>query len=261
MRREGQHLAVASIEVCTRILARDNEVSIRWVPAHHGVLGNEKADEYAKAAARGESQRGPASMVPDQYRWETSLSHMSRVATEARSRAAARWMADRFGGPRRNYRPPPGRGLRRKLLRGAPKSIASRYYQLLSGHAAIGPFLKDKIHKAADDKCWWCGGGKQQTRHHFFTQCRAWLPQIRTLWRDIGKALGWKHPRAPSGKWLWKEESTEAVLAYLGSTRVGYISAGRRPPEEVDANRTGDRGEEGGPGPPNAQSPVSPTWG
>ena len=34
-----------------------------------------------------------------------------------------------------------------KLLRKTPKSVASRYYQLLSGHAAIGSYLKDKIHK------------------------------------------------------------------------------------------------------------------
>ena len=136
-------------------------------------------------------------------------------------------------------------------LRGVPKPIANRYYQLLSGHAAIGPYLKDKIHKAVDDKCWWCGGGKQQTCHHLFTECRAWLPQIRKLWKDIGKAHRWKHLRAPSGKWLWKEESTEAVLACPGSTRVGCISAGRRPPGDVDADGAGDGGEEGGPGPPN----------
>lgn len=79
----GQRLAVAAIEACTRALSRDNEVSIRWVPAHHSVLGNEKADEFAKAAADGEE---PDSAVPDSCRWETSLSHMTRVATEARPR-------------------------------------------------------------------------------------------------------------------------------------------------------------------------------
>lgn len=41
----GQGFAVTAIEVCTRPRERDNEVTIRWVPAHQGVLGNEKADE------------------------------------------------------------------------------------------------------------------------------------------------------------------------------------------------------------------------
>ena len=79
----GQRFAVAVIEVCTGLLSRDNEVTIRWVPTHHDVPGNEKADEYAKAAAE------PECAVPDEYRWETSLSHMTRVATEARSRSTA----------------------------------------------------------------------------------------------------------------------------------------------------------------------------
>ena len=40
----GQRFAVASMEVCTWILARDNDVTICWAPAHHGITGNEKAD-------------------------------------------------------------------------------------------------------------------------------------------------------------------------------------------------------------------------
>ena len=87
----GQRFAIAAIEACTRFLSRDNEVSIRWVPAHHAVLDNEKADEYAKAAAEG---GGPNSAVPDEYRWETNLSHMTRVATEGRPRMAAQWITD-----------------------------------------------------------------------------------------------------------------------------------------------------------------------
>ena len=61
---------------------------------------------------------------------------------------------------------------------------------------------------------------------------------------------GWKHPRAPSGKWLWKEESTEAVLAFLGSTRIGCISARIVAPEEVEGAGSSGEGEEGGAGPP-----------
>lgn len=61
----GQRFAIAAIETCTRVPARDDEVSIRWAPAHQGVLGNEKADEYAIAAAEGGE---PDSAVPDEYR-------------------------------------------------------------------------------------------------------------------------------------------------------------------------------------------------
>ena len=49
---------------------------------------------------------GPDSEVPDECRWQTSLSHMTRVATEARSRTAAQWIADRLGDPRESIGPP-----------------------------------------------------------------------------------------------------------------------------------------------------------
>ena len=75
--------------------------------------------------------------------------------------------------------------------------------------------------------------GKAAVPPPLFTECRAWLSQIKKLWKDIGKAHGWKHPSAPSGKWLWREKTTEAVLAFLGSTRVGYINVRRKVPEAV----------------------------
>ena len=121
----------------------------------------------------------------------------------------------------------------------------------MSGHAAIGPYLKDKVRKTGSDRCWWCGGGKKQTRHHLFTECRAWLPQIRRLWEDVGKACEWNHSRAPSVKWLWKEKTTEEVLKFLRDAGVGCISTRRKPPEEErDGDGSGGEGEEDGLGPP-----------
>ena len=52
-------------------MARGSEVTIRWVPARHGVIENEKADEYAREAARG-NRPDSLRAVP---RRETSLSH------------------------------------------------------------------------------------------------------------------------------------------------------------------------------------------
>ena len=56
------------MEICTRLLDRGNDVTICWVPAHHGVTGNEVADKQAKAAANGTQHNN----VPDDYRRETS---------------------------------------------------------------------------------------------------------------------------------------------------------------------------------------------
>ena len=148
----GQRFAVAAIEVATRITTRDNSVTVWWVPAHSGAEGNEVADRYAKSAATGEE---PVEAIPEGYAGETSLSHMTRVATEARSKETEEWIRAHVR-PERGYRPPPGRGLKRPPLRRARKTLAGRYYQLLSGHAATAPHLM-RVGQAPSDKCWWCG--------------------------------------------------------------------------------------------------------
>ena len=54
-------------------------------------------------------------------------------------------------------------------------------------------------------------------------------------------------PQGPLVRNLRKDRATEAVLAFLEDTRVGYISTRREPPEE---ECDGEDGEEGGPDPP-----------
>ena len=68
------------------------------------------------------------------------------------------------------------------------------------------------------------------------------------MWKEVGEALGWRRPRAPSVRFLWDGRSTEAVLKFLRSTRVGSIGAERVPPEEEEGEES--EGEEGGPPPP-----------
>ena len=169
-----------------RLLARDCSVTVRWLP---GIEGNEAADGFARAAP---GQTAACEEIPDELRWGTSSSHMSRVASEARSRTAAEWIAGRIGA--RRYRPPPGRGLRRQHLRRERKELAGRYYQFLSGHAAIGAYLRDKLHKIDSDKCWWCDTGQRQSRFHLVARCPAWAGQARVIWRRIGRLGEWDRP-------------------------------------------------------------------
>ena len=46
---------------------------------------------------------------------------------------------------------------------------------------------------------------------------------------------------------MWKEKSTEAVLALLRATRVGCVRVEQRLPEDAGVRTgSGDKGEEGG---------------
>ena len=156
------------------------------------------ADQFAKDAATG---RAPGEGLPEGYAEETSLAHMTRVATEARSKRTTEWITAHVRSGRR-YRPPPGKGVRRTQLRRVRKTLAGRYYQLLSGHAETGTH-RSLFGRTDTPDCWWCASGEPQSRHHLFTRCPAWRPQTRRLWKDIGKACEWERPRALSVRHLW----------------------------------------------------------
>jgi len=79
----------------------------------------------------------------------------------------------------------------RKELKNERKAVTSRYYQLLTGHTLIAPFLKVKLKKTDSDQCW-CETDKRQTRDHLFKECGRWKTDINMLWTTIGKKLGWK---------------------------------------------------------------------
>ena len=111
------------------------------------------------------------------------------MSTERRPRDTAQSVAAHVR-PERSYTSPGGSGLRRGALRKARKSLASRYYQLLSGHSAIGSFLHERMtgpQRLEPSACWWCNSEKRQSRNHLFTECNAWAPHIRSCGRGLGK--------------------------------------------------------------------------
>ena len=152
------------------------------------------ADRYAKAAA---ARSRPTDEIPEGYADETSLSHMARVAMEARSRGTTEWISAHVR-PERRYAPPPGRGIQRAPLQQTRKSLAGRYYQLLSGHAATGTYRRRFGVAGGVVECRWCARGEPESRHHLFTRCEAWREQRERLWKDVGEACEWEHPRTPS---------------------------------------------------------------
>jgi len=112
-------------------------IEIRWCPAHKGIAGNEKADQWANIAAEGPdthrvewlnySDRAEAGAMP----LRRSLAGLPREISEEKL-AEARQLA---GGPtsktkcrmQKSQRPD-------SAVAGSTLSLASRYYQLKTAH-------------------------------------------------------------------------------------------------------------------------------
>ena len=84
-------------------------------------------------------------------------------------------------------------------------------------------FLKHFGHRE-DDMCWWCGGTTAQTREHLFRHCRRWKEEQQELWREVGKAMGWKVSRCRNiqiSELFSMETCDQAVMDFLAATDIG----------------------------------------
>jgi hypothetical protein len=104
----------------------------------------------------------------------------------------------------------------------APKKVACRYYQLKTGHAAIGAFLQ-RIRARDDSSCQWCQAPRETVRHLLF-ECRQWCSQRRTLYRALARARVQSPTAAedcPEGRLFGDPKATGPLLEFLATTVVG----------------------------------------
>lgn len=103
----------------------------------------------------------------------------------------------------------------------AKKSLATRYFQLKSGHALIGAHLH-RIHAQESSGCE-KGDAPVETMHHALFECRAWKRQREQLYRALDRA-GVMRPSAvedcPEGRLLGEMKATAAILEFLSTTQV-----------------------------------------
>ena len=124
--------------------ARPDIIEIRWCPAYKRIARNEKADEWAKIVAekrdthgvewpnysdRAEVRAMPLQRSLDIIKWEIS----EKMSAEARQWAGCRTSKTKYRMPN-SQRPD-------EAAAGSTKRLASRYYQLKTGHARIGQYL------------------------------------------------------------------------------------------------------------------------
>jgi ribonuclease HI len=183
----GQYLINALHEQMDAIGAGSrgrSKATIRWVPGHKGIGGNERADEEAKKAARGESTSD--SDTPISCRGELPTSRTAELQRHHKAlKAQAKEMFQRS--PRARFAheidPTMPSTAFTKLCRGLSRRHSSILIQLRTGHAPLNKYLH-KIGKADSPICPACHN-TEETVHHFLIQC----PEYKTQRQQLEKKL------------------------------------------------------------------------
>ena len=213
-------------------------MSVAWVLGHAGIPGNEITDCWAvEKAQRAEALRrfrNGRRATPEKGMWVMSLTFLK---ARARARTYAAWREEiiRRRQGIRSFRAPAEGEILRILteLRGAPKELASRFFQLALGHAMIAPFVKEKFKWIEPDICWWCGSGRQ-TREHLFKRVSHMEERDSGLWKTVAEVSGCKGDvrsfscKGRRGFFLGWRTGQGRVARRPGNTSIRELMADRR---------------------------------
>jgi len=104
------------------------------------------------------------------------------------------------------------------------KRIASRFYQVKTGHCLTGQYLNWTKNRPTP-QCWWCRY-RTQTRDHLSKERPEWKPQQKILWAEVKKETGKGKDRCKVRDLLADGRCSQAVLDFLLTTDVGRRVAG-----------------------------------
>ena len=156
--------------------------------------------------------------------------------------------------PEQRNKPPPGPGksLRRRQLWRTRNAVAGRCFQLLSGHAAIGPYLKDMVRKTDSDKYWWCGGGSSKPATTSPPSADHGPPRLGRCGRQLGRHAGGniQRPRRLSTCGRTSTRRRRRFWTFSGIQGLAMLNLRRLSGEEGGEGGEGEINEEDGPGPP-----------
>ena len=232
--KRNRFLRGSIYEKTKRLESNGHHVTIRWIPSHSGIAGNEKADQAAKNRAERGGQQAE--------RW-SSLAHIRKKLEQARSQELSKWheikIQERENSRRGYYTPWTKEGIN-PTLANAPKKYASRYYQLKVGHGAIGTFLT-RIGVIESPECWWCGETEQSVEH-LYTKCRRWRKERRKLVRELEKE-GIRWQAQAERRWVAdlvaNEKAVAPLLKFLKATDIGGREGARE--RELEWEQKNDR--------------------
>jgi ribonuclease HI len=164
------------------------ELTIRWIPGHMDVQGNELADKEAKEAARGMDHESPHQLLPKYLRGKRLLRSASALTALQKTKSRTLWKSLWEKSPRyartRVIDPTMPSDKYIKLTNGLPKRTASFYIQMRTRHVPLN-FHLHRIKKSDTPRCPICPE-IDETIHHYLFDC----PQYRRERHLLSNALG-----------------------------------------------------------------------
>ena len=203
-------------------------IEIRWCLAHKGVTGNEKAMNGRRLQQGSQTPGGRMAKLPGQdgcmggapptISRQLQAGNLGEELAEARQWAGGRTSKKKYRLPESQR--PDG------AVAGSSKRLASRFYQIKTGHCLTGQYLNCTKSRPTP-QCWW-PRYRSQTRDHLFKECPNWKPQQKIL-----RAEAKKETRKWKDQWkvrnlLADGRCSRAVLDFLSTTDVGRRVPGWR---------------------------------
>ncbi|GJE98453.1 RNA-directed DNA polymerase from transposon X-element [Phanerochaete sordida] len=225
----GHHLLDAVHELAKAVTVRHPNIklTVRWVPGHLGVDGNELADDEAKKAAQKESS--PSTSLPSYLRnpsLPTSVSKLRQVhAAAIAKRADQQWRQSKRYDKTKIFDTIPKLCHFGRYIERLPRRHSSLIFQLRSGRSPLRHSLY-KTGCADSPLCPMCEE-EEETTVHFFFKCPAYARARAALYYECG-------PLASSlGALLNNPRLQSAVFAYIHSTgrftqRLGILKYTKR---------------------------------
>jgi ribonuclease HI len=143
-----------------------------WTPGHEGIEGNEKADEEAKLAAKGDSS--PNDELPPFLRKKPLPTSIAATRQFLKKKAKARWINEWTTSPRSARIHKIDRSLPSNdylhIIDQLRRNQASILTQLRTGHIPLNVVLH-RIKKAESPNCPHCNNGYKETIFHFLLTC------------------------------------------------------------------------------------------
>ncbi|OCH93909.1 hypothetical protein OBBRIDRAFT_709963, partial [Obba rivulosa] len=146
---------------------RHMDLTLRWIPGHEGVHGNEVADREAKRAAESKKKSSDPSLLPRILRRKlpSSSSKLKQTHTALlKTKAKALWQ----GSPRARRLhsvdpslPNPAYG---RMVQDLPRRRSSLLTQLRTGHAPLNEHLH-RIGAAPSPRCPKCNAARESVVH------------------------------------------------------------------------------------------------